>query len=131
MRRDPRGDREIKCQFPMRDGAVIPFANVDETQNSGTRFFVFTGSISRCRNREADRIPGALLRSPRTTAGVPKIAKRFQNVLRRDFSFMAGSGAMAVPSTTKRKARRMRPGAILQFHDRHEIRAGQWSFLGN
>lgn len=132
MGTDPCGGGEIECQFPVRDWAVIPFANIDEAENTGGGALICVArTIKRSRNREAERVPGALLRSPRTTAGVPKIAEGFEHVLGRDFSFMAGRGAMAVPSTTERKARRMRPGAILQFHDRHEIRTGQCSSLKN
>src|SRR6478736_6328300 len=131
----PRIRHDVKIQFAMLNRAVIPFANVCESENAG-RFIRcdcrFTADIlsGRSDHCESHGIPQALDRRPTATAGVSQVAEDFEDVLSRNLLFVSGSRAMPFPSTSQRQTRGMRPTAILHFLHRHEIRTGHASLSG-
>src|SRR5437899_5695067 len=121
----PDRSRQVKFQFAVCDRRVISFANIIEQQrvslNSAyTPPHIVPSRVERSRNRESHRIPYALLWRPTATAGIPQVAECFQNILRGEFAFVAGSRAVTTPSVAERQPRRMRPAAILHSRYRHE-----------
>jgi len=125
----PNRLRQIKFQIPIFDRPVIQLANVTEQQDAGPE----TGDISsgpqvnvaRSGDCESNCIPHAVPWRPVATAGITKIAECFQNILRGQLAFVAGSRAVPAPSTAQRKPRGMRPGAVFESGHGHKVRTGQ------
>src|ERR1700722_2697728 len=61
---------------------------------------------------EANGIPCTLLRQASTTFRITEIAELVQIVLRWNFAFMTGRGALAAPSLAKRNASGVRPRSV-------------------
>ncbi len=121
--------RQVEFQIAVFHRPMISFADITENEHAGwnrrgVSWFGTRGWVMGSGDGEAHCIPNAFRRGPRTTAGVPKIAECFQNVLRRKFAFVPGSRAVTAPSAPQGKPRRMRPSAIFQSGSRHEVRAG-------
>jgi hypothetical protein len=130
----PSRASEIEFQIAMFDGPMIPFTDEmnkkDAGRNWGSTLLIGGGSrVSTSGNGESCRIPNARQGRPAAVAGISQIAESLQNVLRRNFAFVAGSRAMAAPSSPERKPRRVRPRAVFQSCYWHEVWAGQLVLL--
>jgi len=130
----PGRTREVEFQIAMFDWAMIPFADEmkkkDAGRNWGGRLLIGGGGrVSTSGNGESYRIPNARQGRPAAAAGISQIAESLQNILRRNFAFVAGSRAMTAPSSPERKPGRMRPSAVLQSCHRHEVWTGHFGFL--
>jgi hypothetical protein len=130
----PSRAREIEFQIAMFDGPMIPFADEmnkkDAGRNWGSTLLIGGGSrVSTSGNGESYGVPNARQGRPAAAARISQIAESLQNVLRRNFTFMAGSRAMAAPSSPERKPRRVRPRAVFQSCYWHEVWAGQLVLL--
>src|SRR5438270_4540658 len=113
---------------------MILFADVAKHKNAGRNIGRISrltpdGQVARSRYRNSNRIPKALLRRPVTTARIAQVAKCFQNILGRSFANVTWSRAVPAPPGAERKPRRMRPRAILQPRDWHEIGASHLGFF--
>jgi len=104
----PLGIPGVEFELPALGWTRVSFADVNhanhgknlaETAGALVPIVNLTGSC----NGEAHGIPRAIRWRPGTTGGIAKIAKRFENILRRIFVRMSGSGAVAAPSTSQRK----------------------------
>jgi hypothetical protein len=132
---DPGRCREIEFQFSLTRGTVRLFVNVNDAKYSGRRVVPgvcvpVSRILDRCGNRKSQSIPAPFRRHPTATAGIAQIAETFEDILRRNGLLVAGSRAMATPSATERKTRRVRPVPAHQLRDRHEIGTSQrGSFL--
>jgi len=94
--------RQVKFQIAMFHRPVISLANITQNQQaSRQRGDLLWGSTFRkvgwSGDRESHCVPNALSRRPIATAGIPKIAECLQNILRRQFAFVAGSRAVPAP----------------------------------
>ena len=129
----PQPDRlpQVKFQIAIRDGPVISFTHISQHQDAGRQ--CGDGSrgpqvnVARSRDRESHCIPYTVRWRPTATAGIAKIAECFQNVLPRQFAFVAGSCAVPTPSSAQWKPCWMRPGAVFQPRHGHKVRTGQFS----
>src|SRR3984957_13749103 len=128
----PGRSRQFKFKIAMFDGAVISFANVVQKKGSGRRGgipgFVPPSRIGRRRDGKTHGVPNLPGWPPTATTGISQIAECLQNILTRSFAFVARSRAVTAPSRSQRKPSGMRPTAIFEFPDRHEIGTGHSLF---
>ena len=128
----PGRSRQFKFKIAMFDGPVISFANVVQKKGSGRRGgipgFVPASRIGRRRDGKTHGVPNLPGWPPTATTGISQIAECLQNILTRNFAFVARSRAVTAPSRSQRKPSGMRPTAIFEFPDRHEIGTGHSLF---
>jgi hypothetical protein len=131
---EPGSLRQVKLQIAMFNGTMVSFANVHQSKDANryirASFLAFV-ALSRVRWRaycESHSIPCRLSRGP-AAIRVAKVAEGVQNLLRGKLAFMSRSSTVTAPAASEGKSRRVRPGAILQWLDGHEVWAGQFAFL--
>lgn len=130
MAPEPYRRRNVVFQFAVLDWKMLLLANVDEAKDAclGVRASTVSVRIRRG-DRESHRVPLPLARSPGATADVPEIAERLESILRGRHFFMAGSSAVAAPPAAEGQSRWMRPIAVLQLAQWHEVWTGQEGIL--